>query len=251
MSSAGGTFGQQAQTLAQPLDILIGTPQKLMQHAEKGNLFWGDVQYVVLDEADTMFDKGFGPEVRAVLSPLRSKAQPAKAVLVVATLSKVRPKHKFKGAGAAWKVCGKLLLSAPSAPTEGPELHCDSIGAEVAYRKTHAELAKAETTGMTHAAQAIRRLLAEEFPDLNFVETSTLHRGVAGARHSFLPSPPAQNKLDVLAQVGSCMLQLVHEANSAMQSLGLSGPVRLNAWTVHLIVSLYRRCCIGMTSEHS
>ena len=43
---------------------------------------------MVLDEADTMFDKGFGPEVRAVLGPLRSKAQPAKAVLVVATLSK-------------------------------------------------------------------------------------------------------------------------------------------------------------------
>ena len=81
--------------LAQPLDILIGTPQKLMQHAEKGNLFWGDVQYVVLDEADTMFDKGFGPEVRAVLGPLRSKAQPAKAVLVVATLSKVCAVHCF------------------------------------------------------------------------------------------------------------------------------------------------------------
>ena len=96
--SAGGTFGQQALTLAQPLDILIGTPQKLMQHAEKGNLFWGDVQYVVMDEADTMFDKGFGPEVRAVLSPLRSKAQPAKAVLVVATLSKVSAKHKGTGA---------------------------------------------------------------------------------------------------------------------------------------------------------
>ena len=92
--SAGGTFGQQAHTLAQPLDILIGTPQKLMQHAEKGNLFWGDVQCVVLDEADTMFDKGFGPEVRAVLGPLRSKAQPAKAVLVVATLSKVSLKRK-------------------------------------------------------------------------------------------------------------------------------------------------------------
>ena len=88
-SNTGGTFGQQGQILAQPLDILVGTPQKLMQHAEKGNLFWGDVQYLVLDEADTMFDKGFGPEVRAVLSPLRSKADPANAVLVVATLSKV------------------------------------------------------------------------------------------------------------------------------------------------------------------
>lgn len=88
-SNAGGTFGQQGQILAQPLDILVGTPQKLMQHADKGNLFWGDVQYLVLDEADTMFDKGFGPEVRAVLSPLRSKAEPANVVLVVATLSKV------------------------------------------------------------------------------------------------------------------------------------------------------------------
>ncbi len=49
--------------------------------------------------------------------------------------------------------------------------------------------------------QAIRSLLSAEFPDLKHVETSTLHRGVAGARHNFLPSPPTQNKLDVLRQV--------------------------------------------------
>jgi superfamily II DNA/RNA helicase len=55
----------------------------------QGNLFWGDVSAVVLDEADTMFDAGFGPEVRAVLGPLRSKPDPARVVLVVATLSKV------------------------------------------------------------------------------------------------------------------------------------------------------------------
>lgn len=114
MSSAGGTFGQQAQTLAQPLDILIGTPQKLMQHAEKGNLFWGDVQYVVMDEADTMFDKGFGPEVRAVLSPLRSKAQPAKAVLVVATLSKVRLEAQGTGRSIERSVASLVgLLNQP------------------------------------------------------------------------------------------------------------------------------------------
>lgn len=49
--------------------------------------------------------------------------------------------------------------------------------------------------------QAIRTLLASEFPDLRHVETSSLHRGVAGARHNFLPSLATQNKLDVLAQV--------------------------------------------------
>jgi hypothetical protein len=32
---AGGAPGQQAEALAQPLDILVGTPQKLTQHAAK------------------------------------------------------------------------------------------------------------------------------------------------------------------------------------------------------------------------
>lgn len=41
---AGGTFAQQAEALAAPLDILVGTPGKVAQHAAKGNLFYGDVQ---------------------------------------------------------------------------------------------------------------------------------------------------------------------------------------------------------------
>ena len=60
-----------------------------MQQAEKHNLYFGDVEFVVLDEADTMFDKGFGPEVRAVLKPVRSKAKPAECILVLATLKEV------------------------------------------------------------------------------------------------------------------------------------------------------------------
>lgn len=32
--------------------------------AEKAHLYYGDVEVVVLDEADTMFDRGFGPEAR-------------------------------------------------------------------------------------------------------------------------------------------------------------------------------------------
>jgi len=69
----------------------VATPQKLLQHAEKGNVYYGDVQYVVLDEADTMFDRGFGPEVEKLLGPLRSKPEPAQCILVAATLTKVRP----------------------------------------------------------------------------------------------------------------------------------------------------------------
>lgn len=51
------------------------------------------------------------------------------------------------------------------------------------------------------AVQAIRKLLETEFPNLKRVETSSLHKGVAGARHNFLPAPGNTNKLDILAQV--------------------------------------------------
>ena len=73
----------------------MGTPQKIVQQAEKGHLYFGDVQYVVLDEADTMFDKGFGPEVRALLNPVRKKEQPAVCILVLATLKKVTSFHRI------------------------------------------------------------------------------------------------------------------------------------------------------------
>ena len=34
------------------------------------------------------------------------------------------------------------------------------------------------------------------------LETTSLHRGVPGARHTFLPLPPGQDKLEALLQVG-------------------------------------------------
>ena len=58
MMTPGGGWEVQSRALRQPVDVLIGTPQRLLQHASKGNLAFGDVRWVVLDEADTMFDSG-------------------------------------------------------------------------------------------------------------------------------------------------------------------------------------------------
>ena len=44
MKLAGLAPAVQREALAKPLDIVIGTPQKIAQHAEAGNLFYGDVQ---------------------------------------------------------------------------------------------------------------------------------------------------------------------------------------------------------------
>lgn len=48
----------------------------------------------VLDEADTMFDRGFGPEIRKFLAPLNQRAlktndQGFQTVLVTATMTTV------------------------------------------------------------------------------------------------------------------------------------------------------------------
>ena len=49
--------------------------------------------------------------------------------------------------------------------------------------------------------QAIKALLAEEFPAMRRIETASLHRGIAGSQHSFLPVPPGSNKMQQLLQV--------------------------------------------------
>ena len=51
-----------------PVDLLVATPGRLVKLMEAGGLYLGDVRHVVLDEVDTMFDAGFGPELDAVLA---------------------------------------------------------------------------------------------------------------------------------------------------------------------------------------
>lgn len=45
------------------------------------------------------------------------------------------------------------------------------------------------------------------------IETKSLHKGVAGARHTFVPQTGAQNKLDLLLQVQlptSCLMYALY-----------------------------------------
>ena len=82
------TMGIQKAALGKGIDVAIGTPARVVQHARAGNLFYGDVEYIVLDEADTMMDRGFGPEVMEVLKAVQSKEQRGRCVLVSATMTK-------------------------------------------------------------------------------------------------------------------------------------------------------------------
>ncbi|KAF8026723.1 hypothetical protein BT93_F3256 [Corymbia citriodora subsp. variegata] len=92
MVSGGGRIRPQEDSLNNPIDMVVGTPGRLLQHIEEGNLVYGDIKYLVLDEADTMFDRGFGPDIRKFLGPLKNRALKSdglgfQTVLVTATMT--------------------------------------------------------------------------------------------------------------------------------------------------------------------
>ena len=46
------------------MDILVVTPDRLLHHLRHAHVFLGDVDTVIIDEVDTMFDAGFEGSVR-------------------------------------------------------------------------------------------------------------------------------------------------------------------------------------------
>ena len=73
----GVPYGPQERALARGTQIVIGTPGRLLDHIEKGNLDLGGLFIVVLDEADRLLDMGFAPEVRRLLRRAPERRQTA------------------------------------------------------------------------------------------------------------------------------------------------------------------------------
>nr|KYP62036.1 DEAD-box ATP-dependent RNA helicase 39 [Cajanus cajan] len=105
MVSGGGRLRPQEDSLNNPIDMVVGTPGRVLQHIEEGNMVYGDIKYLVLDEADTMFDRGFGPDIRKFLGPLKNRTSKAdglgfQTILVTATMTKAVQKlidEEFQG----------------------------------------------------------------------------------------------------------------------------------------------------------
>ena len=81
----GVPYGPQERALARGATIVVGTPGRLLDHIERGQLDLAKVCVVILDEADRLLDMGFAPEVRRLLRKLPEKRQTA---LFSATLSR-------------------------------------------------------------------------------------------------------------------------------------------------------------------
>jgi len=65
----------QQRRLASGIDLLVATPGRLLDHLGRRQASLGNIEIVVLDEADRMLDMGFLPDVRRILGALPAKRQ--------------------------------------------------------------------------------------------------------------------------------------------------------------------------------
>src|SRR3954454_8864981 len=71
----GRAFEPQVLALQGGVEIVVGTPGRLLDLAQQGHLILGKVQVLVLDEADEMLDLGFLPDIERILSMVPDKRQ--------------------------------------------------------------------------------------------------------------------------------------------------------------------------------
>ncbi len=80
----GANLTSQANRLKAGVDIIVATSGRLLEHIGQKNINLESVDYLVLDEADTILDMGFVNEVSKILQYLPKRRQ---NVLISATLS--------------------------------------------------------------------------------------------------------------------------------------------------------------------
>lgn len=73
----GQPYGQQINRLRQGVDIVVGTPGRLLDLIEKGVLDLSHVSTVVIDEADEMLSMGFIEDMESILSTIPPERQTA------------------------------------------------------------------------------------------------------------------------------------------------------------------------------
>jgi ATP-dependent RNA helicase RhlE len=60
----------QSKALRRGVDVVVATPGRLLDHMERQNVSFDDLEVLVLDEADRMLDMGFAPQLNRIVSEI-------------------------------------------------------------------------------------------------------------------------------------------------------------------------------------
>ena len=80
-----GTMSQQLSELSRGCDLLIATPGRLLDLADRGKVRLGQTSFLVLDEADRMLDMGFEPQIRDIVDKMPDRESGRQTLMFSAT----------------------------------------------------------------------------------------------------------------------------------------------------------------------
>ncbi len=115
----GMPYPLQNKLLSQPVDILVATPGRLIDHIQRGRIDFKRLQMLVLDEADRMLDMGFIDDVETIAAATPDTRQ---TLLFSATLD-----------NAIDKVATKLLKAPKRIQVASQKAKLDNIEQRLHY----------------------------------------------------------------------------------------------------------------------
>jgi superfamily II DNA/RNA helicase len=115
----GMPYPLQNKLLSQPVDILVATPGRLIDHIQRGRIDFSRLEMLVLDEADRMLDMGFIDDVERIASATPAARQ---TLLFSATLD-----------SAIDNVAARLLKSPKRIQVAAQQARLDNIEQRLHY----------------------------------------------------------------------------------------------------------------------
>ena len=144
----GMPYPLQNKLLSQPVDILVATPGRLIDHIQRGRIDFSRLEMLVLDEADRMLDMGFIADVENIASATPDTRQ---TLLFSATLD-----------GAIDKVASRLLKSPKKIQVASQKARLDNIEQRLHY-----------ADDLSHKNKLLHHLLHDETLKQAIVFTAT------------------------------------------------------------------------------
>ncbi len=88
----GMPYREQLRLLSAPVDIIVATPGRLVDHLERGSIRLDRLEMLVLDEADRMLDMGFSEDMEKIVSRAPSDRQTLMFTATMEGISHVWPR---------------------------------------------------------------------------------------------------------------------------------------------------------------